>query len=155
MLLGAGPSLLQPQKPGGSSGEKKKSPRVSLESCAFFPFLSFEGEIWSNCRCCCRRPPGQEEAVLVLSSPGRSGFAMSSSDLNGEARRPLCMTNPAGVLRLRIPSASSDALGFTLSTCSLVWVRRNRWTHNKYRRNWALSFISLEAYFSCSGDFFF
>ena len=53
--------------------KKKKSPRVSLESCAFFPFLSFEGEIWSNC-CCCRRLPGQEEAVLVLSSPGQERF---------------------------------------------------------------------------------
>lgn len=80
---------------------------------------------------------------------------MSSSDLNGEARRPLCMTKPAGVLRFRIPSASFDALGFTLSTCSLVWVRRNRWTCNKYRRNWGLIFISLEAYSSCSSDFFF
>lgn len=53
--------------------KKKQSPRVSLESCAFFPFLSFEGEIWSNC-CCCRRLPGQEEAVLVLSSPGQERF---------------------------------------------------------------------------------
>ena len=78
---------------------------------------------------------------------------MSLSDLNGEAGCPLCMMKPAGVLRFRIASASFGALGFILSTCSLVWVRRNRWTCNKYHRNWRLIFISLEASSSGRDDF--